>query len=475
MENAQTIFTPVQPQEPIIQNTAPNPSPVFTQMPQTPPPAEKKPSQIKKILKIILILLLILGFFAAILLAIFSLQGNSALQSGQVKLTYWGIQEDNTVMQSIISDFEKENPKIQVEYVKQDLTSYRERLKTRITDGNGPDIFRFNNTWYPMLSDILLPLPNSVISKDEFARNYYPVIQNDMAKNGAIYGIPLEIDTLSLFINTQLLQSAGLSRPVTWNDFINAARLMTVKDTNGKIKTAGAAMGTYDNVTHAPDILSLLFLQNGVDFNNIVNSSDRVQGALNFYTNFATDQNNVWDNTLDPSILAFSKGNLGMFFGYSWDYFTIKQFNPGLNFQIVSVPQLPNQNRTLANYWAEGVSSKSKNQKEALLFMKYLIRKDVVQKLYALEAKERGYGEPYARIDLADSLKNTPDFYTFVSQAPDASSSYFTDTTNDTGLSQELNTYLKNAINSILKSGSFDSSFNDFSAGVTQVYQKYNL
>ncbi len=474
MDNGQTVYNPGQPSPEQVQ------SPVSPSFSQNIPEVQvnniagkvNKPPFFKRLLKILVGLLLIFGFIAIIVFAILNIANNPSV-SGQVKLTYWGLWEDSSVMQGIISDFERQNPKIKIEYTKQDIKQYRERLEARINNGTGPDIFRFHNTWYPMLSGVLLPLPSDTISKDEFLRNYYPVAQKDLVINGAIYGIPLEVDTLSLFINNQLFQSAGLSRPVTWNDFINAARAMTVKDENGKIKTAGAAIGTFDNITHAPDIISLLFLQNGVDFKNISGSSDRVQGAFSFYTSFAKDQNNVWDNTLDPSILAFSKGNLGMFFGYSWDYYTIKQFNPSLSFQIVPVPQLPNQNVTLASYWAEGVSSKSKNQKEALLFMKYLARKDVAQKLYSEEAKTRAFGEPYARIDLADSLKGSPDFYTFISQAPDATSSFFVDSTNDNGLNQQLNTYLGNAINSILTDGSVQSAFDTFSQGVTQILQKY--
>ncbi len=432
-----------------------------------------KVGRVKTLLKILLGLGVVIGFIAIIVLVILPILTNGQFGKSKVTLTYWGLWEDSRVMQGVISDFERENPNIKIEYSKQDIKQYRERLLTRVNNGTGPDIFRFHNTWYPMISGILLPLPSDTISKDEFTRTFYPVAQKDLIKNGAIYGIPLEIDTLSLFINNQLYKSAGLTRPVTWNDLINNARAITVKDETGKIITAGAAMGTYDNVTHAPDILSLLFLQNGVDFKNIQGSSDRIQGTLSFYTSFATDENNVWDNTLDPSILAFSKGNLGMFFGYSWDYFTIKQFNPNLDFQIVPVPQLPNQSVTLASYWAEGVSAKSKHQKEAFSFIKYLSGKDVVQKLYSEESKIRPFGEPYARVDLADTLRGNPNVYTFVYQAPDATSSFFVDSTYDNGLNQQLNTYLGNAVNSTLNYSSTQTAFETFSQGVSQVLQKY--
>lgn len=249
--------------------------------------------------------------------------------------------------------------------------------------------------------------------------------------------------------------------------------MLTVKDNNDKIQTAGAALGTFDNITHAPDILSLLFLQNGVNLQNMQESSDRLTSALNFYTSFTTDADNVWDDTLDPSILAFAKGNLAMFFGYSWDFFTIKQYDPNLSFQVVAVPQLPNQKVDLASYWGEGVSVKSKHPKEAFLFMKYLAEKNTEEALYAEEAKTRTFGEPYARVDLASALKSNPLLYPFVQNGAFAFSSPFVDSTYDNGLNQALDTYLGNAVNSVIDGGSPETAVSTLIQGTGQVFQKY--
>ena len=450
-------------QEPVVEEPSP-------QIPSRPTNGNSLPL-IQKIFKVgigLVVVLVVLVLLFTVVLP--KLSGSS---SSKVTLTYWGLWEDSKTMQSLIDGFERQNPNITVQYSEQDIQQYRERLLTRIADGNGPDIFRFHNSWYPMYASVLLPLPTDTITPADFKKTFYPVAQKDLVKNGAIYGIPLEIDTLSLYVNTQLFQAAGLKPPTNWNDFINDARTLTVKDSDGKIKTAGAALGSFDNVTHAPDILSLLFLQNGVDPLNIQASSDRAANALSFYTEFVTDQNNVWDDTLDPSILAFSKGNLAMYFGYSWDYFTIKQDNPNFNFQIVPVPQLPNQNVNMASYWAEGVSVKSKHQKEALLFMQYLAQKNTEESLYAEQAKTRTFGEPYARVDLGSTLKTNPLLAPFIAEAPSAFSSPFVDSTYDNGLNQELDTYLGNAVNSVLNGDSPQTAVNTLSQGATQVLQKY--
>ncbi|MGA2968001.1 MAG: extracellular solute-binding protein [Candidatus Levyibacteriota bacterium] len=502
MDNDQTVFQSPNAQTPSVPEASPPPvappsqdlpSEPFIQAPSTeisshepliqnppakiPPAGPKRPSTgniiplLQRVVKVgigLFVVILVLTLLFTVVLPMFSGTSN-----GKVALTYWGLFEDSKTMQSLISEFERQNPNITITYSAQDINQYRERVLTRIANGTGPDIFRFHNSWYPMYSSILLPLPTDTITPADFKSAFYPVTQKDLIKNGGIYGIPLEIDTLSLYINSQLFQAAGLKPPTDWNDFINDARAMTVKDANGNIKTAGAAMGTFDNITHAPDILSLLFLQNGVDLSNMQSSSDRAANALSFYTAFTTDQNNVWDNTLDPSILAFSKGNLAMYFGYSWDYFTIKQNNPNLSFQVVLVPQLPNQNVNLASYWVEGVSVKTKHQKEALLFMKFLAQKSTEESLYAEQAKTRAFGEPYARVDLGSTLKSNPVLAPFVEEAPSAFSSPFVDSTYDNGLNQESDTYLGNAVNAILNGTSPQTAVETLTQGTNQVFQKY--
>jgi len=391
----------------------------------------------------------------------------------QVTLSYWGLWEDVPTMQGVISDFERQNPNIKINYLKQDVKQYREAITTRMQNGTGPDIFRFHNTWFPMFKNYLLPMSSDIVTKQEFSKNFYPVAQKDLVKNGAIYGIPLEVDTLSLFVNTEFLQSAGISTPTNWQDFINAARQLTVKDSSGKIKTAGAALGAFDNITHAPDIISLLLVQNGAKLEDLSSTQKQASDALSFYTSFAKGDGNVWDSTLDPSILSFSGGNLAMYFGYSWDYFAIKAANPNLPFAIFPVPHLPGQNQTIASYWVEGVSSKSRNQKESLLFMKYLAKRETAQKLFSEESKTRLFGEPYGRSDLAITLKDNATAFPFVSQAENATSSFFADSTFDNGLNSQMNTYLGNAIRSILNDTSPSSAIDTLSKGVSQVLTQY--
>ena len=437
----------------------------------SPPPRFAFPLQtiIKVVIGLVVVLFLAFVVFGLIL-PIF--QKNSG---GKAEITYWGLWEDSSTMQTAIADFKKQYPNITVNYVKQDIKQYREKLTTRIQNNTGPDVFLFHNTWLPVFSNTLLPIPDNIISKKEFNTSFYPVAQKDLTKNGAIYGIPTETDTLSLYVNAQLFQAAGAEVPNNWEDFIRVARSLTVIDANGKIKTAGDALGTFDNINHSPDIISLLFAQNGADIKNLSSTGKSAVDALTFYTTFSTGNQKIWDDTLDQSMLAFAKGNLAMYFGYSWDYLAIKAINPDLSFQIHPVPHLPGRNMTIASYWANGISSKSKHQKEALLFAAFLAKKETAEKLFAEESKTRLFGEPYARVDLLDKLKDNTVVYPFVSQAKDATSSFFAGDTYDNALNSQMNKYLGDAVRSIdsNNASSPETAVSTLSQGVSQVLKQY--
>lgn len=468
--------------EPITQAPQPTQQPVFS--PHVPPQVEEAASpQVSQGdeegggFRVPPLIMKVLGGLAALVVVVILISFVISLfqrstGTGKVTLTYWGLWEDSAVFQGVISDFQRQNPSISVTYVKQDPVKYTDRLVTRIQNGSGPDIFRFHNSWVTPLQQIVLPLPSDVLDKNQLQQQYFPVVAHDLVRNGALYGIPLEMDTLVLYTNKDIFDHAGAKVPTTWEDFVTVSKGLTVKDGTGHIKTAGAALGTFENVTHAPDILSLLFLQNGANLLKLQGSQNATD-ALTFYTSFAKTDDKVWDSTLDMSLLAFSRGKVAMYFGYAYDYFAIKAASPQFHFETHPVPHLSGRDMSVASYWAEGVSSKSKHPKEAFLFLKYLSQKDVMAKLYTEEAKTRQFGELYPRKDLATGLSSDPLLAPFVTQANTAVSSFFASDTGYDSFNGSLNRYLGNAVNSLLKDTSADTALTTLAQGVSQIFNQY--
>ncbi|OGH11098.1 MAG: hypothetical protein A2857_02990 [Candidatus Levybacteria bacterium RIFCSPHIGHO2_01_FULL_36_15] len=432
---------------------------------------------LKKILKFIFGGLAIAAVIFLVLKVL--LPNLQSINPEKVTLTYWGLWEDKSVMEGVLSDFEREHPNIKVDYQKQDIKSlgkYIDRLTTRISNNAGPDVFRFHNSWVVQLKNILLPLSLDAVSSTEISTQYYNVIKRDMNYNGAYYGIPFEIDTLALIANTDILKAAGIDTPPsTWDELSKVSRQLTVKDDQGKIRTAGIAMGTYDNIDHASDILSMLLVQNGADMRNLGGATHKNSvDALDYYTSFAVD-NAVWDNTMENSKLAFAKGKVAMMFGYSWDLIDILALNPKIQIKVFSVPHLPGKGTTIASYWAEGVSSKSKHPQEAFELLKFLSRKENLAKMYTAQTKVRLYGEPYPRMDMAELLKYNNLVYPFVLLAQDSVSTPFASTTFDDSMNAAFNGYLADAIRSInSRALSSASAIDTLAQGVNQTFLRYD-
>lgn len=436
----------------------------------------------KKIISLVIgavVVLLILTFF---FLFIFSRIKPTV--TGPTQLTYWGLWEDPQVFSEVISDFNKTHPNIKINFVKQDIKNlgkYIDRI-----DSQNPDLYRFHNSWIGQLNKrrMLLPVPLDTVKASEIDTKYYDVIKNDLKINGAYFGIPLQIDTLALFINTKIFKAAGITTyPVSWEDFVYRADIdsnndfkkglasLTVKDGN-TIRTSSVSLGTIDNIEHATDILSLILIQNGVDLSKI--SGERAASALSYYTSFAKGDSKVWDDSLDNSKLAFAKENLAMYFGYSWDIPDIKNLNPNLEFVVVNVPHIPATNTTIASYWVEGVSLKTKHPKEAFEFLQFLTQRSTLEKMYAAEARLRGFGELYPRTDMASLLKDNALLYPFVDQAKNAKSTIFSSDTYDDSDTKTLNDYLSNAARSIVNDNtSPQTAVDTLSNGVNSIVQNY--
>ncbi len=387
-------------------------------------------------------------------------------------LTYWGLWEPQSVFEPIIADYERQHPGIKIIYKMQSPKNFRTRLQAAVQQKNGPDIVRIHNTWLPMLASYLSPAPAGIVSQQDL-NDFYPVFLKNFVVQGKVYALPLMVDGLALYYNTDIFQQAHLKPPKDWNELRQLAYRLTVRDPKTRlIERAGVALGTAGNIPHWSDVLGLLMLQNSAD--PAKPDSQEVQDALTFYTIFST-KDKVWDSSQPNSIQAFATGSVAMIFAPSWQAYQIKTLNPDLNFKIIPTPSLPDTKISWASYWVEAVTSSSSHPKAAWEFLKYLSSPEVLQKLYQQESLIRGYGEPYPRKSMANLLKTDPINAAYVSQAPNYTSWFLADLTHDNGLNDQLIKYYQDAVNAINQGQSVASIVSTLDQGVRQVLTQYSL
>lgn len=433
-----------------------------------PPPAAGNPL-FKRIIMIFLFLLVLLGVGMGVKYILGMVNGPK-----EVTITYWGLWEDSPAVQMAITAFQTANPKIKVQYIKQSPRQYRERLQAAIARGDGPDVFQFHNTWVPMLRSELSPAPVTFMTVAEFGTTFYPVASSDLVGGQTIYGAPLMFDGLGLYYNEDLFTSAGVKPPTTWPELLEIVPRLTVK-TDTQIQQSAIALGTTANIENFSDIVGLMMIQNGARLASPIGKE--AEDTLLFYRKFANPSDPVytWNETMDNSIYAFASAKVAMILAPSWRVFDVKQINANLHFKIAPVPQLPGNTVNWASYWAGGVSAKSKYQPQAWTFLKYLVSRDTMTKLYGEEAKTRLFGEPYARVDLGSTLAADPYVGAYIQGAPTAKSFPLASRTFDNGINDKLIQYMTDAVNAVGQGTAPTSALQTAAAGFSQVLTSYGL
>lgn len=477
----------VPPPLPVVENTQPKPE-SSTPAPMPPPPPPPPPMQsavvggsqprkgLPKILIIIVLLLVVVGALALLLPRLLSRGGAT---SGEI--TWWGLWEGAETYQPLIAEYEAENPGIKIKYEQKAKEDYRERLSNALASGDGPDIMTIHNTWVPMFRNSLSTIPTSVMTAQEFAETYYPIMVSDMSLGSGLAGFPTGYDGLGFFINDEIFSNFGKTPPTTWNELRETAKELTIRE-NDIIRQSGVALGNARNVDHWPEILGLLMTQNGVDLKNP--TGELAEQVLTFYTQFQV-ADRVWDETLPSSTVAFANGNVAMMFAPSWRVHEIKALSPSLRFRVLPVPQLekltPEEpDTTYASYWVSAVNDQSPLKEASWKFAKFISSQESLEKIYASARQTREFGQPYPIVSMRDMVSQDPFVSGFLSLAGGARSWYLASRTWDgaTGINSKINKYFEDAINAAASNrGGSDVGglLETVSLGVNQALSDYGL
>ena len=349
----------------------------------------------------------LIGVFvlAVVVVLITALSGSKDASKTDNTLTIWSPFDEGDIYKQISEQYLADNPtvKLSFKYVPAtDAKDYEAKVVDAIASGTGPDIWLIRTDWLSKHQTKLIPSTKYVsLSKEkkvetEAAQEYFGTnIANQNIRDGALYGFPLAVDSLALFINTKVVNDTANSlsdsngaeadklrtTPATWDELAAWSRLITKKDSKGNISVSGMAFGTTGN-TYAPvdSFLSLLSQFGGSLFTEdekgvalhlikVVDSKNQTPGlqALTTFSSFARagDPNYSWNATMGDPVNAFISNKLALMLGYSTlskDILRAKKDFDSV--RIVPLPQLSDSEVTnkrvdTANYWTHVVSKYS--------------------------------------------------------------------------------------------------------------------
>jgi multiple sugar transport system substrate-binding protein len=161
---------------------------------------------------------------------------------GKITLTYalWDPHEQ-IGYQASIDQFEKIHPNINVVIENVPYNSYEQKITAEFITGGAPDLFWVNTPWLgTFVKDGILTNLSPLIKADHVDMSqYYPQLVALHSRNGAIYGLPKDWDTIALYYNKNYFKKIGLQVPsdLSWSadgtgSFVNFLKQATT-DTSG--------------------------------------------------------------------------------------------------------------------------------------------------------------------------------------------------------------------------------------------------
>jgi len=335
----------------------------------------------------------------------------------KITLVVWGFDEEE-VFDEIFKNYHKLHKNVKIEYFQKDYRNYEEELLDALASGKGPDIFPIKNTWLLRHKNKLAPMPPKMVPFKEIEEAFVDVVLKDFSSNNQIYALPLSVDSLALYWNKDLFNSAGIALPPrTWEEVEKITPRLTKIDPFGKITQSAIALGTVSNIDQASKIILTLMLQKKKPLFDLERNEflldEKVKEAVDFYLKFSDPFSNcyTWNDQMHWSVDAFSEGKCAMLLGFSYHKKIIEEKSPYLNFSIVPLPQFSDQKLTLASYWGFAVSATSKHPYQAWDLILYLVNTPSAE-IYLQKTKK-----PPALRFLVNKYLNDPEIGVFATQA----------------------------------------------------------
>jgi multiple sugar transport system substrate-binding protein len=138
----------------------------------------------------------------------------------RVTLHFWAMGAEGEHVQTLVREFERDHPGVDVRVQQVPFSAAHEKLLTAFVGNATPDVAQLGNTWVPEFQsvDALAPL-DAFIARSDIVKSagFFDGIWKTNVVDGAVYGIPWYVDTRVIFYRTDLLARAGYdSIPDTW-------------------------------------------------------------------------------------------------------------------------------------------------------------------------------------------------------------------------------------------------------------------
>jgi multiple sugar transport system substrate-binding protein len=311
---------------------------------------------------------------------------------GTVTLTYalWDPHEQ-IGYQASIDQFEKIHPNIKVNIENVPYGSYEQKITAEFITGGAPDLFWVNTPWLGTFvkDGILTNIAPQIKANHIDMSQYYPQLVALHSRNGAIYGLPKDWDTIAIYYNKNYFSKIGLQVPsdLSWSangtgSFVNFLKQATT-DTSGHNalspqfdpgKVATYALGVYNDPqsgwgNYVAELGGKIIPYPYASTTSV--TTPAFQQGMSFLTGTLTNEHVIvpgaetGPNANGNNLLTlFTQGKVAMWEAGDWNTTTVKgtvSFPVG----VATLPIGPDGRVSVFNGLIDGLNSHTTHPKEA--------------------------------------------------------------------------------------------------------------
>jgi ABC-type glycerol-3-phosphate transport system substrate-binding protein len=342
------------------------------------------------------------GFFA------FSSGGN---KGSTTNVLMWGTMSNESFYNFYYNLPIAKDKTVSITYEYKKESDFDKDFVEALASGSGPDIIFLSQDQILRQKNKLYTLPFQSYPERTYRDTYIQEGELFLTSKG-ILAFPVSIDPMVLYWNRDIFSSNGTAQPPKFWDEISAlAPKLTKRDGALNITKSMIALGEYQNITNAKEIISTLIMQAG---NPIVSQQGGAYipvfsstfnrtvapavSAVDFYTEFSNSSkvDYSWNRSLPESQAMFLSGDLAMYLGFASEFDTLKLKNPNLNFDVAQIPQ-SRSNNTKVTFGKMKALAVTKNTKSPLAAFTVIYGLSIPDAISAFSQSEK---LPPVRLDL---------------------------------------------------------------------------
>jgi multiple sugar transport system substrate-binding protein len=314
-----------------------------------------------------------------------------AASGDQVTVTwgFWGSPEEKASHEKVAAEFMKTHPNIKIEIWHQPWDDYFTKLKTLWASGDSkqiPDVLFLWPTPSYAATGVLEDLDPYIQKSNYDLNDYWPSLLESAKLDGKVYGLPRDSGLEVLYYNKAIFDEAKVAYPTdkwTWDDLLDAAKKLTIVESNGRVKRYGLGMegGKWSLWLNQNKASMLDDMRNP---SKCTLTDPKAVDAINFFANMMASNYAMRDAALSQAggdAAVFQAGQVAMIIQNSS---RVSAFNAAnMNYDVTTVP-IPKdgQHAASAGGAAWVMSAKSDNKDAAWTFIQWLQSTDGGEKLY---------------------------------------------------------------------------------------------